>query len=128
MCRYQEELKQLGVAVILVSFGSRENGRAWLAETCPSFQLVIDSPRDVYRSYRLKHSWGGSWNLKTLAYYLRALLGGREWHGIVGDPAQLGGDFIIARDGRFLFEYRSRQATDRPQVSRLMDILREPAP
>ena len=58
-------------------------------------------------------------------YYARALFGGREWRGIIGDSAQLGGDFIIAQDRSLLLEYRSKEATDRPDVSELLKVLRE---
>ncbi len=125
LCQHQEELGQLNIAVLLISFGPQEQAKAWIEEMCPSFQLLIDSERNVYHAYKLKHSWLGSWNFKTLAYYIRTLVGGREWRGIVGDSAQLGGDFIIEQDRSFLLEYRSKDATDRPPVSRLLSLLRE---
>ncbi len=124
LCQHQEELRQLNVAVLLISFGPQEQAKTWIEEMCPSFQLLIDPERNVYYSYKLKHSWPGSWNFKTLAYYIRALVGGRQWHGIIGDSAQLGGDFIIEPDGSFLLEYRSKEATDRPKVSEILGILR----
>ena len=113
------------MVVLLVSFGPQEKAKEWLAEICPSFQLLLDPERKVYRAYKLKHSWLSSWNLKTFAYYARALIGGKEWRGIIGDSAQLGGDFIINRDGRFLLEYRSKEATDRPKVSELLSLSRK---
>ena len=125
MCQHREELKQLNVAVLLISFGPQENAKDWLEEICPSFQLLLDPERTTYHTYNLKHSWPSSWNLKTLMYYARALFGGREWRGIIGDSAQLGGDFIINQDRSLLLEYRSKEATDRPQVSELLKVLRE---
>lgn len=125
MCQYQEELKKLDVQVILISFGPTEVAKDWLEETCPSFQLLLDPERNVYSKYKLKRSWLGSWNLRTLAYYIRALLGGREWRGIIGDSAQLGGDFVINKDVTLLLEYRSKEATDRPEVSEVISLLRE---
>ena len=95
-----------------------------MKDVCSSFQLLLDPERRVYRSYKLKHSWLSSWNLKTLVYYVRALLGGRDWRGIIGDSAQLGGDFIISRDGWFLLKHPSREATDRPKVLEIIDILK----
>jgi hypothetical protein len=126
LCQHKEELKQLNVPVLLISYGPQEQAKVWREEVCPSFQLLINPERNVYHAYKLRHSWLGSWNFKTLAYYLRALISGRQWHGIVGDSAQLGGDFIIEPDGSFLLEYRSKEATDRPQVSRILSLLREP--
>jgi len=125
LCQQQEELKRLNTEVVLISFGQQEEAREWLQEVCSSFEMLLDPERRVYRSYKLKHSWLSSWNLKTLVYYVRALLGGREWRGIIGDSAQLGGDFIISRDGMFLLKHPSKEATDRPKVSDILSILRE---
>jgi len=125
LCQQQEELKRLNTEVVLISFGQQEEAREWLQEVCSSFEMLLDPERRVYCSYKLKHSWLSSWNLKTLVYYVRALLGGREWRGIIGDSAQLGGDFIISRDGMFLLKHPSKEATDRPKVSDILSILRE---
>lgn len=125
LCQHQDELKQLKVTVLLLSFGAPEVARVWLEGKCPSFQLLLDTERTSYRAYGLERSWLRSWNLKTLWYYLRALLGGRKWHGIQGDSTQLGGDFIVSPGGRVLFAYRSHDPTDRPKVSELIAFLRE---
>ncbi len=125
MCQHEDELKRLNTEVVLISFGQQEEAREWLQEVCSSFQMLLDPERKVYRSYKLKHSWLSSWNLKTLAYYVRALMGGREWRGIIGDSAQLGGDFIIGQDGMFLLKHPSKEATDRPKVSDILNILRD---
>ncbi len=125
LCQQQEELKRLNTELVLISYGEKEEAREWLQEVCSSFQMLLDPERKVYRSYKLKRSWLSSWNLKTLAYYVRALSGGREWRGIIGDSAQLGGDFIIGRDGLFLLKHPSKEATDRPKVSDILNILRD---
>jgi hypothetical protein len=125
LCQHQEELKQLNAVVLSISFGPQEKAKEWLEEVCPSFQLLIDPECAVYHAYKLKHDWLSSWNLKTLAYYTRALLRGREWRGIVGDSAQLGGDFIIEPDRTFALSHPSKNATDRPEVSELLALLRK---
>lgn len=125
LCQQQEELKRLNTEVLLISFGQPEEAGKWRQEVCSSFQLLLDPERRVYHSYNLKHSWLGSWNLKTLVYYVKALSGGTELRGITGDSAQLGGDFIIGRDRRFLLKHPSQEATDRPKVSDILGILRE---
>jgi hypothetical protein len=125
LCQYENELKQLNTDVILISFGRQNEAKEWLQEVCSSFQLLLDPERRVYTSYKLKHSWFSSWNFKTIAYYLRALIGGKKWRGVIGDSAQLGGDFIINKDRLFLLKYPSGEATDRPDVSEILNILRE---
>ena len=124
LCQHEKELRKLNAVVLLISFGSQDEAKLWLEEVCPSFQLLLDQERAVYRAYKLKRSWLRSWNLKTLAYYVRALSGGRGWRGIKGDSAQLGGDFIINPDRTFALTYPSRDASDRPQVSELLAILK----
>jgi peroxiredoxin len=125
LCQKQEELERLNTEVLVISFGQQEEARDWSREVCLAFQLLLDPERKVYRSYNLRRSWLSSWNLKTLGFYIKALLGGTEWRGIHGDSAQLGGDFIIARDGTFLLKHPSQEATDRPGVSEILKILRE---
>jgi hypothetical protein len=125
LCQHEEELKRLNTEIVLISFGHQEEAREWLQDVCSSFRMLLDPERNVYRSYKLKHSWFSSWNLKTLVYYVRALTGGREWRGIIGDSAQLGGDFIIGSDGTFLLKHPSKEATDRPRMSDILTILRD---
>jgi hypothetical protein len=123
LCQYEERLKQLGVKVLLISFSEQEEAKIWLYKTCPSFQLLLDRDRRVYLAYELRRSLFNSWNLKTLWYYIRALLSGTKWQGIKGDSIQLGGDFIIKSGGRFLLVHPSKEATDRPKVSEIITLL-----
>ncbi len=125
LCHEEGELRALDTAVLLISFGTADGTRQWRDEVCPSFTALIDADRDVYRAYELEQSLWGSWNLKTLVYYLRAFAKGRKWHGIKGDSTQLAGDFIVNPDGSFLLEYRSEDATDRPPVTDILALLRE---
>lgn len=123
LCQHQAQFKQLNVEVLLVSFGAPEVAKVWLEETCPSFHLLLDPERSVYRTYGLERSWRRSWNLKTLWRYLQLLRAGRKWRGIQGDSAQLGGNVIVDRKGIVRLVYRSRDPTDRPPVSELLTIL-----
>lgn len=55
--------------------------------------------------------------------YARLMTKGRRWRGIQGDSGQLGGDFIVDREGILQLTYRSQDPTDRPAVSYLMERL-----
>ncbi len=127
LCHNKAELQALDTSVLLISFGTAEGTREWLDDVCPSFPALIDTGRGVYRAYELEQSLWGSWNLKTLAYYLRALAQGRKWRGIKGDSTQLAGDFIVNPDGTFLLEYRSEDPTDRPPVADILALLNRAA-
>lgn len=125
LCQQEDKFKQLNVEVVLISFGAPEVAKVWLEEMCPSFRMVLDPERVVYREYGLKRSWLRSWNLKTLWRYAQLLRAGRKWRGIQGDSAQLGGDFIVDSDGILRFTYRSCDPTARPHVSYLLAILEQ---
>ena len=127
LCRNEAELRALDTSVLLISFGTADGTKEWLDEVCPSFPALIDAGRDVYRAYELEQSLWGSWNLKTLVYYLKAFAQGRKWRSIKGDSTQLAGDFIVNPDGSFLLEYRSEDPTDRPPVADILALLNKAA-
>jgi len=125
LCQYQEELERLSAKVLIVTFGTFPAAQEWLAETCSPFQLLLDPERKVYDTYSLDRSLWRSWNLRTMWRYVQLLSTGRQWRGIQGDSAQLGGDFIIGADGIVRLAYRSRDPVDRPQVEQIVTIITE---
>jgi peroxiredoxin len=94
-------------------------------ESCPSFPLLLDPERVTYHTYGVEHSWLRSWNLKTAWRYIQLLRAGHKWRGIQGDSAQLGGNFIIGRDGIVRMVYRSYDPTDRPSPTNLLTLLQK---
>jgi len=108
--------------VLIITFGSVGLARAWLAETCSSFQLLLDPSRGVYDLYGLERSLWRSWSLKTIWGYAQLLIAGRQWHGIQGDSAQLGGDFIVDSRGVVRLAYHSHDPTDRASLEKLLSI------
>jgi alkyl hydroperoxide reductase subunit AhpC len=123
LCQQKEELDRLNAEVLVIGFGAVPSARAWLEQTCDLFPLLLDPEREVYRTYRLQESWLRSWNVRTIWLYVRLLLKGRKWRGILGKSTQLGGDFIVDADGVLRLVYPSREATDRPLVSELLALL-----
>jgi len=59
----------------------------------------------------------------TLWRYVQLLTSGRPWRGIQGDSAQLGGDFVVDREGVIRLAYRSHDPTDRPAVEEILRLL-----
>ena len=125
LCQYQDELSELNTRVLIITFGTLPAAQAWLEETCSPFQLLLDSERAVYNAYELERSLLRSWNLRTIWRYVQLLTSGRRWRGIQGDSAQLGGDFGIDAEGILRLAYRSRDPTDRPPASDLLNLLRQ---
>ncbi len=96
-----------------------------MAEACHSFEVLLDHERAVYNAYGLERSFLRSRNLQTRWYYFRAWLAGRQAHAVHGDDtSQLGGDFIVDKQGVLRFLHPSHDPTDRPAVDMLLDVLR----
>jgi peroxiredoxin len=123
LCQIQEQLSALDTRVIIISFGTLPAAHAWLKETCVTFEFLLDPERSVYQAYGLERSLIRSWTLRTLWVYLKLLAAGRKWRGIQGDANQLGGDFIVGKDGKIRLAYRSHDPSDRPAVEDLLKVL-----
>ena len=124
MRRHAGEFARLKTEVFIVSFGVERWARAWLRETEVPFPLLLDQDRRVYRAYGLERSARRAWAPRVIWHYVRQLAAGRRLHAIEGDPHQLGGDFIIDRNGIVRFAHRERDPVDRPPVARLLEVLR----
>ncbi len=128
LCQHANDLKQLGVEVLLVSFSSQGYARTWVEEVCPAFHLLLDRRRESYRLYGLGESLLRSWSPKVVASYVDLMRRGRSWQGIRGHSTQLGGDFIVGPGGIVRLAYRSRDPTDRPSVDLLLSALGSVSP
>jgi peroxiredoxin len=117
------DLEALKTNVVIISFGSPYSAQLWKQETKSQFTLLLDPERNAYRAYGLERSMLRSWGLNTFLTYSRLMLSGRKWRGIQGDSGQLGGDFIVNANGIIRLAYYSRDPSDRPSVSHLLDIL-----
>ena len=123
LCQHQEELDKLNTRVWIISFGTLPAAQVWLAETCTPFRFLLDPDRESYRAYGLERSLWRSWNLKTMWRYVQLMAAGTRWRGIQGDSTQLGGDFIVDRNGNVCLAYPSHDPTDRPAVDELLAVL-----
>jgi peroxiredoxin len=119
------ELAALDTQVITISFETGHWPKVWLAETQSPFPFLIDPEREAYRAYGLQASALRAWSPRTLWYYLKAAWQGRERLGKRGDTNQLGGDFIVDRQGIVRLAQPSRDPLDRPAVSEILKVLRE---
>ena len=118
-----EIIKGLNTRVAIISFGTFPGAIIWLQETAVPFEFFLDPQRKTYQAYGLEHSLIRSWGPKVWFTYARLLLSGRRWRGIQGDSAQLGGDFIVDRNGIIRLAYRSLDPTDRPSINELVSLL-----
>ena len=124
MCDYQSAFARLNTRILIVSFGTLATVEQWLEETCPDFTVLLDRERDVYKTYQLERSYWRSRSLRTRWAYFKAWLAGKKTHHSHGDDtSQLGGDFIVDRDGILRFVHPSHDPVDRPSVEELIHIL-----
>jgi peroxiredoxin len=125
LCARQDEFKQLNTRVFIVSFGTLPALQQWMKETCDSFDVLLDRDRAVYKAYGLERSYWRSRNLKTRWVYFKAWMAGVKTHDSHGDDtSQLGGDFIVDKNGVLRLVYPSHDPTDRPHVEALLKVLK----
>jgi hypothetical protein len=111
---------------LIISFGTLPALQQWMKETCDSIEVLLDRDRIVYAAYGLERSFTRSRNLKTRWFYFKARLSGKKTHDSHGDDtSQLGGDFIVDKNGILRLVYPSHDPTDRPPVDHLLNILAE---
>ena len=97
-----------------------------------SLPILIDANRDVYATYGLgRGSIGRVWGWATLRRYAQILRSsGRGMADLVSateDTRQLGGDFVIAPDGRLSWGYWSEGPADRPSVNDVLEAVERAA-
>lgn len=79
----------------------------------------------AYRAYGLgRGSVWKVWGPKVWWAYLRLIRRGRRFQRPTEDTLQLGGDFVVGRDGRLVYAFRSADAADRPSVGDLTAAVR----
>ncbi len=122
--REKAKLDRLNTRVFVLTFNGREDwAQDWLNNTKSPFPMLNDPDKAIYDAYGLESSVLRSWSPRTLWYYTKHVLQGNALNGVMGDPNQLGGDFIIAPDGTVQLAYYSDDPTDRPELKQLFAVL-----
>ena len=89
------------------------------------FAAVSDPTRAGYRAFALGRASVLSFLRPRVlwGYASKLLRGWMPTKPVDDDLFQLGGDFILDAEGRLVYAYPSRDATDRPPVSALIEAL-----
>jgi peroxiredoxin len=122
-----EEFRALGAEVLVVTQARPGLLAAFLREQSLPFPAVADPERAAYRAFGLERtSWLTLLRPLVVLRYLRLLFRGWGPRRPAGgeDVLQLGGDFVLDREGRLAYAYRSREPTDRPSVETLLQAVR----
>ncbi len=109
----------------MVTFEAGFIARAYIEDTDLQWPLLVDEERDAYRAYdMLEASFWDVWGPKTLWAYGKALLSGQKLQQSDGDISQRGGDVLIDPDGVVRLVHVGDGPADRPDVERLLEVVR----
>jgi alkyl hydroperoxide reductase subunit AhpC len=124
LCARQNEFAALNTRVFVITFGTLPAIQQWMSETCADFTVLLDRERTVYNAYGLERSRLRAFSPRTLWLYATRHLRGKQMHSSHGDDtSQLGGDFIVDKNGLLCLAYPSHDPVDRPPVETLLKIL-----
>ena len=94
-------------------------------EVCGTFAVLLDRERVAYQAYGLERSRLRSWHPRVVWMYIKRWFQRGEFYDSHGDDtSQLGGDFIIDKQGNLRLVHASHDPTDRPSVEVLLKVLK----
>lgn len=121
----RDRLEDFGDAlVVVIAFSSPAFVATYQRERLAPLAVLIDETRATYRAYGLgRGSVWRVWGPKVWCSYAKLLRKGRRFRRPTEDTLQLGGDFVVGRDGRLTYAFRSRDPDDRPSVDDLLSAV-----
>ena len=118
-----EEFGDAEIAVVL--FTRQRNLRGYRSRYVDPLSVLTDEDRALYRVFSLgSGSLWQVWGPKVWLKYARLLRGGATFEKPTENTSQLGGDFVVGRDGRLVYVFRSKGPDERPSVDDLLDAVR----
>lgn len=113
--------------VVVIAFAAPHYVTAYQRERLAPLTALVDPTKDVYRAYGLSR---GSvltvWGPKIWRTYAKLIRRGRRLQRPTEDTRQLGGDFVVDKDGHLAYVFRSDDPADRPAVNDLLAAVRDP--
>lgn len=121
----ENELDELGVTTVVVTFQSGYFEQKYVDETKLTWPLLVDEKRDLYRAYGMERGrFRDVMGLKSLALYTKLVLRGRRPRAAAGDPWQLGGNVLIDPAGIVRLHHVGSGPADRPSVDTILNAVR----
>jgi peroxiredoxin len=122
MIQARDEIRAAGAEVVLVAYNDPELVMSQLFRSLDlPFLLLVDKGREAYQSWGLGQA---DWRtlLNPALYWNVARMAMRRPKPLGRAPttSQLGGDFVIDRDGKIVFVNRMKSIYDRAPVSDLL--------
>ena len=119
----RERIDESGFQVILVGLGNPLHAEEFRKEFAPSFPIVCDPEKQLYRAYGLgQGSLSGMASPTVLLRGLRAMTQGHIPGIPRGDVLQMPGVFMIDQEGQVRYSYYSKDASDHPPVESLIAL------
>jgi peroxiredoxin len=125
-----DEFRATGITVVAISMSRPDVLARYVAERPLPVPIFADPDRTVYAALELgRTSWVRLLRPRMVARYLGMIArGGKVGRVPEGEDAlQLGGDFLVDRQGRIVWAYRSVDPTDRPSVEQLLALRSGPS-
>lgn len=120
----ETQFKAWGLKVVVVTFANDFLARTYVEDTALSWPLLIDSDRQLYRSYdMLTASLWDIWGPRTWLVYGRELLKGQKLEASQDDIYQRGGDVLIDPEGIIRLHHVGDGPADRPEAAQIFKII-----
>jgi peroxiredoxin len=118
----RDRLSEFGDAeVVVIAFAAPEYVAGYQRQRLGPVTVLVDSSRAAYLAYGLgRGSLRTVWGPKIWWAYAKLIRHGRRFERPTEDTLQLGGDFVVGRDGRLVYVFRSKDPDDRPAVDDLL--------
>jgi alkyl hydroperoxide reductase subunit AhpC len=124
--RAYPDFQAAGLAVAVVGMGTPEQTAAFVREVRAPFPILADPDRAAYRAYGLVEAGAGQiLSLATGKAVVGALVRGNRGGSPVGDVRQLGGAFVVGRDGTVRWAKPSAFVGDHASPEELIAAARE---
>jgi len=120
-----DEFRAHGLHVVAICMSRPTTLTHYLASRSLPFPIFADPDRKVYAALGLgRTSWLRFMRPAIIWRYLKMVTAGAKVRRVPEgeDALQTGGDFLVAGDGRILWEYRSNDPTDRPSINQLLSL------
>lgn len=127
MKKHYDEIRRLGAEVLVVTMTEPAKLAVYLDRFPSPFPVVSDPSLASYRAFELGRTSLGGMLLKSVGGYLKLMAKGwlPKTPNQGEDIMQLGGDFILDKEGKMVYAYRSADPTDRPAAEDLVQAVRK---
>ena len=124
--QHRADFERIGAEVMFVAYHDPELLMAkMLRDLDLPFALLLDPARATYRQWGLEQATLRNW--LSPGFYLgvaKFILAREPNLGTTPGPVQMGGDFVVGRDGRLTFVNLMKSFHDRAPIAQLLSVLK----